>query len=514
VVTSAASFPSSPGEAAFEAAGDYFDSETHYRSVAQRIVGTLRGAGPFVLVTGDPPPSPLLLSQALARSTASSHAVINLHCGPELTLEAVRRAAAVVTRLPASGDPEPAAEPLQPAAPLFIFDDFDQLSDHQIEEICGAAHDGERPVAAGVLLAGPGFLSRLEEPALQFLRGSLAGGFRFQEVGHDESLDFLRHQVANRHRRGEIRRAPRGMFRTVLAVALSALLAVVIATLVARHFTKGSGERPGPSATGGQMTPEAALAPPKPAAAPQQSPAPPPQPAPVVTAAAPPAPPAPAPVAEATQPQAMPAPAPPPLTLPAPSPPPVTLPAPSPAAGAAPAIRSVAPAPTPAPVAAAVPPQAVPAPQPVIPPPISPPPISPLTASPPGAAPAAPPVAPAEIAELTARGDVFLAAGDITSARLFYERAADAGDGAAALRLGVTFDPIFLGRTGFRGIMADPGQAGFWYRRARDLGQAGAADRLKGLDAYRFAQPGAASPGQGAAPAGIAPGRGPAAQTH
>jgi hypothetical protein len=482
VVTSAASFPSSHGEAAFEAAGDYVDSETHYRSVAQRIVAALRGAGPFVLVTGDPPPSPQLLSQALARSTASSHAVINLHCEPELTLEAVRRAAAVVTRLPASSDPEPRAEPLQPAAPLFIFDDFDQLSDPQIEEICGAAHDGERPVAAGVLLAGPGFLSRLEGPALQFLRGSLAGGFRFQEVGHDESLDFLRHQVANRHRSAELRRAPRGMFRTVLAVALAALLAVVIATLAARHFIKGSGERPAPSAAGGQMTPEASLAPPKPAAASAAMPAAPPPPAPVVTAAAPPAPPA--PVAEAVRPQAMPAPAPPP-------------------------------------VAAAGPPQAVPAPapRPVTPPPVSPPPASPPPASPPGAAPAAPPVAAAEIAELTARGDVFLAAGDITSARLFYERAADAGDGAAALRLGVTFDPSFLGGAGLRSIMADPGKAGFWYRRARALGQAGAADRLKGLDAYRFAQPGAAIPGPGAAPAGAAPAGpapalNPAAQTR
>ena len=92
------------------------------------------------------------------------------------------------------------------------------------------------------------------------------------------------------------------------------------------------------------------------------------------------------------------------------------------------------------------------------------------------------PLPPAEIAALVTRGDDFLKAGDIASARLFYERAADAGDGAAALRLGATFDPGVLARAGIRGIPGDPAQASSWYRRARDLGQAAAAERLKGLE--------------------------------
>lgn len=66
----------------------------------------------------------------------------------------------------------------------------------------------------------------------------------------------------------------------------------------------------------------------------------------------------------------------------------------------------------------------------------------------------------------------FLGAGDISSARLFYERGADAGDGPAALRLGATFDPVFLDRAGMRSIRADPAQAASWYRRARELGDA------------------------------------------
>src|SRR5262249_45037546 len=91
-------------------------------------------------------------------------------------------------------------------------------------------------------------------------------------------------------------------------------------------------------------------------------------------------------------------------------------------------------------------------------------------------------LSPAEIAALVTRGDTFLSAGDITSARLFYERAADAGDGAAALRLGATFDPDFLGRAGMRGSPGDPAQAASWYRRARDLGDGAAAQRLKELE--------------------------------
>jgi TPR repeat protein len=69
-----------------------------------------------------------------------------------------------------------------------------------------------------------------------------------------------------------------------------------------------------------------------------------------------------------------------------------------------------------------------------------------------------------------ARGDGFLSARDIVSARLFYQRAADAGDADAALRLGATFDPEFLTRAGIPAARGDPAQASYWYRRARGLG--------------------------------------------
>jgi hypothetical protein len=100
---------------------------------------------------------------------------------------------------------------------------------------------------------------------------------------------------------------------------------------------------------------------------------------------------------------------------------------------------------------------------------------------------------PAEIAALVTRGDAFLSTGDIVSARLFYERAADGGDGGAALRLGATFDPGFLSRTGIRGAPTDPAQASSWYRRALDLGNSAAQEALRDLEQPRFAAPGSPS---------------------
>ena len=97
--------------------------------------------------------------------------------------------------------------------------------------------------------------------------------------------------------------------------------------------------------------------------------------------------------------------------------------------------------------------------------------------------PAPPAAAAAELAVLLDRGDGFRAAGDIASARLFYERATEAGSGGAALRLGDSFDPARLARAGVRGAPGDVARAGFWYRRAAALGEPAAADRLARLGA-------------------------------
>ena len=97
--------------------------------------------------------------------------------------------------------------------------------------------------------------------------------------------------------------------------------------------------------------------------------------------------------------------------------------------------------------------------------------------------PTVPTFSAAEIAGLLARGDWLLATGDITAARLLYERAADAGEARAAVRLGQSFDPVYLDDPQLRGLHGDPDMAVFWYRHARDLGATGVASRLKKLEA-------------------------------
>jgi TPR repeat protein len=89
----------------------------------------------------------------------------------------------------------------------------------------------------------------------------------------------------------------------------------------------------------------------------------------------------------------------------------------------------------------------------------------------------------AELAALLARGDVAFSKGDLLAARLFYERAADGGNGRAALKLGETFDPVFLDQAHLRGARGDWSMALSWYRRARDLGVAEAEILLKSLEA-------------------------------
>jgi TPR repeat protein len=88
-----------------------------------------------------------------------------------------------------------------------------------------------------------------------------------------------------------------------------------------------------------------------------------------------------------------------------------------------------------------------------------------------------------ELAALLARGDVLLSKGDLLAARLFYERAADGGYGQAALKLGETFDPVFLDRAHLRGARGDWSMAVSWYRRARDLGAPDAEILLQTLEA-------------------------------
>jgi len=414
IVMSAAK-PRSPDETVgTEPASGYLGSKSHYLSVAGRILGALQDGHRLVPVAGDPPADPQLLGQALRKLAGSRHRVIDIACGPELTSEGVFRTGSVVATLPSGGSMGTTSDT---DAPLFVFDEADRLSDLQLEEICATIKRSARQNATGVLLGRQGFLARLEEPRLQSSEGILAARLRFDEIGDDEGIDFLRHQLSLRHSEDEPAR-----IRPILVRSLAVLLALAAIGLGA-SLTVHRLRMPDVTAPAGGSAPSPGNTMPS-VGSPQPA-----QPAPSLPAVS--------------------------------DKPPAAPPSPTPPSSRAEQLPQPNASGIPAPPRDAAEPQAT----------------TPSVQPSPG-----PRLSPAEIRALINRGDAFLSAGDIASARLFYERAADAGEAAAALRLGATFDPNFLDRTGVRGNPGDPARAASWYRRARDLGDAAAAERLKGLE--------------------------------
>ena len=90
-------------------------------------------------------------------------------------------------------------------------------------------------------------------------------------------------------------------------------------------------------------------------------------------------------------------------------------------------------------------------------------------------------LAPDEIEMLVKRGKDLLTNGDISSARLLLQRAAEAGNAEAALALGSTFDPVVIARMGAIGVEADAARARGWYEKAVALGSNRASQQLANL---------------------------------
>jgi hypothetical protein len=98
-----------------------------------------------------------------------------------------------------------------------------------------------------------------------------------------------------------------------------------------------------------------------------------------------------------------------------------------------------------------------------------------------------------EIANLIKRGERFIVTGDLASARLVLQRAAEAGDARAALKLAGTYDPIVLEKIGIQGFAPDIirgfapniASARTWYELAKQLGSTEAVRRLEMLASSR-----------------------------
>jgi hypothetical protein len=84
-----------------------------------------------------------------------------------------------------------------------------------------------------------------------------------------------------------------------------------------------------------------------------------------------------------------------------------------------------------------------------------------------------------EIANLLARGEEFVAAGNLGPARLALRRAAEAGDPRAAFVLATTYDPILLGTRRVIGVAPDIAMARAWYEKAKEFGSTEASRRLE-----------------------------------
>ena len=86
-----------------------------------------------------------------------------------------------------------------------------------------------------------------------------------------------------------------------------------------------------------------------------------------------------------------------------------------------------------------------------------------------------------ETRQFIARARAFLAKGDVSTARLFLERAADHGDAQGAFALAETYDPLALARWKARGVTADIGKARALYAQALGGGVADAGKRIAEL---------------------------------
>ncbi|MGO4526715.1 hypothetical protein AB4097_17860 [Microvirga sp. 2MCAF35] len=82
---------------------------------------------------------------------------------------------------------------------------------------------------------------------------------------------------------------------------------------------------------------------------------------------------------------------------------------------------------------------------------------------------------------LTIRAEELFRKGDVSGARLLFERAMDNGHARAAFLLAETFDPNVLSRLGVLGIRGDASKAREYYARARALGIAQAGERMEAL---------------------------------
>jgi hypothetical protein len=449
-MTSAVSSFSLSAFATPDAGSEYLATAEHYRHLASSVVDAL-SRGCLVLVTGQPPANPAMLAEALQTAMAPQR-VIEISCSPQLDRASLfgevslRRDASPPDGATGTGG-------AAPPSPVFVFADADRLSDAQIKDLLEAMLDG---LGAGVLWGRSGFRARFESSALHPFEAAFAAHLSVQHLERDEVEAFIRYQlppgdgvtqftarrvalialtsggdpaVVNRAARRMLEIEPEGS-----AGGLSGKLSQAWSHRIRKLAAEKPNVEHAPSIASDEIARPNALQ--RRRGASLQLAA-----AIIIGFGA--------------------------FWLIA-----SELGSRDPGYLVALVRSHVWPreeADVSSHAAAAVPAEAAAGSSSVT-----------VTAAP-SAMPvreavAEPRLSAAEITALVVRGDAFLEAGDVVSARLFFERAADAGNGRAAMRMALTYDAAFLERSGVRGLRSDPERASFWYRRARELGE-GKADQ-------------------------------------
>jgi predicted double-glycine peptidase len=99
--------------------------------------------------------------------------------------------------------------------------------------------------------------------------------------------------------------------------------------------------------------------------------------------------------------------------------------------------------------------------------------------------PPAPPPTVSDDVVFIRRGNDLLRLGDVSAARLFFERAANLGSAHGALLLGQTFDWLYVRQAGGVGVRFDMEKAVEWYRKSAEMGDAEAHKRLRAITEMR-----------------------------
>ena len=166
-----------------DAGNDGSGTDALCRSLAGRVVTALCGGSNVVLLLAQPSRS----FAALNHAVAWWYSPIVISCRPELSREELLSVAPPRPAMSEESDSVAERGEAAPAPlPLYVFGDADRLSDAQIQNIYESLAARYRTSAAGVFLARPDFLTRLQRSDAGLLKEGKTTQITLQEIRREE----------------------------------------------------------------------------------------------------------------------------------------------------------------------------------------------------------------------------------------------------------------------------------------------------------------------------------------